>query len=75
MCFPARRRLVALWEDFPDEVQSHQPVVPFQLDHGAVLHNLRIARRAAPGPSGMTSEHLRPFVGPRWRWSFALRFG
>ena len=54
VCLPARRRLVALWEDFPDEVQSHQPVVPFQLDHEAVLHNLRIARRgAALGPSGM----------------------
>ena len=31
-----RRRLVALREDLPDEVQSHQPVVPFQLDHEAV---------------------------------------
>ena len=58
-----RRRLVALREDLPDEVQSHQPVVPFELDHEAVLQNLRSARRgAAPGPSGMTSEHLRPLL-------------
>ena len=55
-----RRRLVALREHLPDEVQSHQPVVPFDLDHEAVLQNLRSARRgAAPGSSGMTSEHLR----------------
>ena len=58
-----RRRLVALREDLPEEVQSHQLVVPFQLDHEAVLQNLRNARRgAAPGPSGMTSEHLRPLL-------------
>ena len=30
-------RLVALREHFPDEVQSHQPVVPFGLDLTAVL--------------------------------------
>ena len=58
-----RRRLVALREDLPDEVQSHQPVVPFQLGHEAMLQNLRSARRAAPGPSGMTSEHFVTILG------------
>ena len=54
------RRLVEWREHLPDEVQSHQPVVRFELDHEAVLQNLRSARRgAAPGPSGMTSEHFR----------------
>ena len=33
---------------------------PFELDHETMLQNLRCARRgAAPGPSGMTSEHLQ----------------
>ena len=58
-----RRRLVALREHLPEGVRSHQPVVPFDLDHEAVLQNLRSARRsAAPGASGMTSEHLRPLL-------------
>ena len=57
------RRLVALREHLPEEVRFHQPLVPFELDHEEVLQNLRSARRdAAPGPSGMTSEHSRPLL-------------
>ena len=53
-----RSRFVALREHLPEE-----PLVPFELDHEAVLQNLRSARRgAALGPSGMTSEHLRPLL-------------
>ena len=39
------------------------PPRPFELDHDVFCVNLRSARRgAASGPSGMTCEHLQPFL-------------
>ena len=47
-------------EPLPDEVISHIPGRPFDLDEQLLSSNLRSARRgAAAGPSGMTTEHLR----------------
>ena len=42
---------------------NHQLALEFELDRDRFLKNLRCARRgAAAGPSGMTSEHLRPIL-------------
>ena len=48
-------------DEVPAEILEHMPDVPFQLDEQKFLTNLRNSRRgAAAGPSGMTSDHLRP---------------
>ena len=45
------------------EIANLQPSVPFQLDTDLFLVNLRKSRRgAAPGPSGMHSDHLFPLL-------------
>ena len=45
------------------EILEHMPDVPFELDEQKFLSNLRKSRRgAAAGPSGMTSDHLRPVL-------------
>ena len=50
-------------EPVPRELLSRRPVAPFQLDEDKLALNIRKARRgAAPGPSGMTSEHLFPLL-------------
>ena len=42
---------------------EHAPRNPFLLDERKFSQNFRSARPgAAPGPSGMTSEHLRPLL-------------
>ena len=47
----------ALREPLPDHVTNHRPAMEFELDRDRFLKNLRCAkRRAAAGPSGMTSE-------------------
>ena len=35
---------------------------PVEVDPDKFARNLRSARKGAPGPSGMTSEHLRPLL-------------
>ena len=43
----------------PRELLAWMPDSPFQLDEDKLAQNIRKARRgAAPGPSGMTNEHL-----------------
>ena len=50
-------------EPLPREVVEHAPVTPFDLDEKMFLLCLRFSRRdAATGPSGMTTEHLRPLL-------------
>ena len=50
-------------EPLTEEVATAQPVTPFELDPSEFLLCLRTARRgAAPGPSGMTSDHLFPLL-------------
>ena len=45
------------------ESLTRRPVAPFQLDEDKLALNIRKARRgAAPGPSGMTSEHMFPML-------------
>ena len=45
------------------EILEMEPVEDVQLDDNLFAKNIRIARRgAAPGPSGMTSEHLFPLL-------------
>ena len=45
----------------PQGLMEHMPAAEFGLDKFA--HNLRSSRKgAAPGPSGMTCEHLRPLL-------------
>ena len=57
------RRPRALREPFPDHVTNQRPAKEFELDRDRFLKNLRCAKRgAAAGPSGMTSEHLRPLL-------------
>ena len=55
---PARPR-----DPLPDEILNSQPVVRFDLDEDRFCRNLRSSRRGvAAGPSGMTTEHLRPLL-------------
>ena len=45
------------------DILEMEPVEVVQLDDNLFAKNIRIARRlAAPGPSGMTSEHLFPLL-------------
>ena len=47
----------------PAEILGFEPEELVQLDEDLFAKNIRIARRgAAPGPSGMTSEHLFPLL-------------
>ena len=59
---PTRRPAVPR-DSVPDDIAGLQPEEPFVLDQDMFLHNVRTARKgAAPGPSGMTADHLRPLV-------------
>ena len=58
---PVRRPPVPR-EPLPDDLFERRGPL-FMLDPDLFAKNLRIARRgAAGGPSGMTSEHLRPLL-------------
>ena len=47
----------------PDEMAQFAPVEEFILAQDLFLANVRSARReAAPGPSGMTANHVRPLL-------------
>ena len=51
-------------EALPPDIHVNTPDAPFDLDKHIFNSNLRSSRRgAARGPSGMTTKHLRPFVG------------
>ena len=59
---PARRP-AAPREPLPPEMRTMTPAREFDLDDDTFCRNLRSARRgAAPGPSGMTCEHLQPLL-------------
>ena len=50
-------------EPLPDELSTFELVAPFPLDAERFIKSIRSARRgAAGGPSGMTTEHLRPMM-------------
>ena len=50
-------------DPIPRDLLEHQPDNPFELDEHKFLTNLRSSRRGdAPGPSGMTTKHLRPLL-------------
>ena len=52
-----------LRDPLPEELLNLVPEDSFQLDEDRFCSNLRSARRgAAGGPSGMTTEHLRPLL-------------
>ena len=54
-----------MWSGDPRclELVTFEPERGFELDHEKLLKNLRSARGgAAAGPSGMTTEHLRPLL-------------
>ena len=56
-------RRPALPRELPRELMERVPQRPFLLDDEQFAKNLRSARRcAAPGPSGMTTEHLFPLL-------------
>ena len=58
-----RRRPAMPRDAIPPELTRHVPEVLFTLDEGQLFKNLRSAKRgAAPGPSGMTVEHLHPLL-------------
>ena len=60
---PEKRRPPVPREPVPRELLTRRPVAPFHLDEDKLALNIRKARRgAAPGPSGMTSEHLFPLL-------------
>ena len=47
----------------PHDIAQFEPGECFSLDQELFLKNVRTARKgAAPGPSGMTADHLRPLV-------------
>ena len=59
---PTRRPAVPR-DSLPDDIAGLQPEEPFVLDQVMFLHNVRTARKgAAPGPSGMTADHMRLLV-------------
>ena len=50
-------------EALPPDLLAHTPDAPFDLDEHIFNRNLRSSRRGtAGGPSGMTTEHLRPLL-------------
>ena len=50
-------------DPIPRDILEHQPAIPFELEEIQFVVNLRTSRRgAAAGPSGMTSDHLRPLL-------------
>ena len=47
----------------PRDVVNHVPQTAFDLDEDVFNKNLRFSKKgAAPGPSGMTTDHLRPLL-------------
>ena len=59
---PSRRPRRAR-EAISRELLDFEPATSLQLDEGLFSKNLRSARRgAAAGPSGMTTDHLRPLL-------------
>ena len=72
----ATRRPSRARDPLPDAVTSHVPVRPFDLDEAQFCRNLRSARRgAAAGPSGMTTEHLRPLLNDPHTTNLFFRVG
>ena len=62
----ATRRPPHLRTPLSPEVLGHAPRREFELDEPTFNKNLRSSRRvAAGGPSGMTTEHLRPLLDER----------
>ena len=56
-------RLPVAKQELSQEILHSEPVELFELDGDALLVCLRTARRiAAPGPSGMTADHLFPIL-------------
>ena len=48
-------------DPIPRDILEHQPAILFELEEFQFVVNLRTSRRgAAAGPSGTTSDHLRP---------------
>ena len=68
------RRPAVPREPLPRRILEMAPAHPFRLDEDRFSKNLRSAKRgAAGGPSGMTTEHLRPLLGnPRDMHAFFL---
>ena len=59
---PARRPPVPR-EPLPEALLTMRPSILFELDADRFMSNIRVARRgAAPGPSGLTAEHLLPVL-------------
>ena len=51
------------YEPLPARLRNLEPDTQFQLDEDKFARNVRSAKRgAAPGPSGMTTDHLRPLL-------------
>ena len=60
-----RRRSPNPRETVPLHLMHHEPPHRFELDEQKFCQNLRSARRGvAPGPSGMSCEHLHPTRPP-----------
>ena len=56
---PGNERTLSAWKD-PDDIRQFSPDEEFDLDVDLFLKNVRTVRRgAAPGPSGMTADHVR----------------
>ena len=51
------------YEPLPARLRNLEPDTQFQLDEDKFARNVRSAKRgAAQGPSGMTTDHIRPFL-------------
>ena len=69
----ASRRPAHPTRELTREILEFVPEAAFNLDDKKLAQNLRSSRRgAAPGPSGMSAEHLRPLLSnPRdFQWFF-----
>ena len=72
----ADRRPLHAREPLPDRVTSHVPPRVFDLDEQQFCRNFRSARRGAvAGPSGMTTEHLRPLLNDAHTTNLFVRVG
>ena len=59
-----------------EHLLTEMPVAQFDMEEHKFLENLRSARKGvAPGPSGMTCEHLRPLLENPLRFSHVLPDG
>ena len=63
-------------DPLPDDIIGHMPSKAFELEEVRFGQNLRLSRKgAAAGPSGLTTEHLRPLLDSSGAMHLFFRLG